>query len=64
MTNLRAIDGSKQAKALAEARIWQCSCGSRNYIETRNGLVLSATGKVLHKGTLVRVCGACGKEIS
>ena len=63
MTNLRAITGGKRAKAMAEARILQCPCGSREVIETRTGVVLGKDGKVIHRGTLGRKCAACGKEL-
>jgi hypothetical protein len=64
MTNLRAIDGGKRAKAMAEASILQCPCGSREVIETRTGVVLGKDGKVIHRGTLGRICAHCKKEIS
>ena len=63
MADLHAIRG-RRPKALAEARILQCPCGSRRVREERVGVAVDAKGKVIHRGTLVRVCGACGKEIS
>lgn len=62
MPDLRAIRGNKP-KALSEARILQCPCGSRRVREERVGVAVDAQGKVIHRGTLVRVCGACGKEV-
>ena len=63
MADLHAIRGNKP-KALAEARILQCACGSRRVREERVGVAVGKDGKVIHRGTLVRVCGACGKEIN
>lgn len=62
MTNLRAIVGNKPQR-LAEARILQCPCGSREVVETRTGVLLGKDGKVIHRGTLGRKCAACGKEM-
>lgn len=61
MTGLRIIDGSKKAKRIAEARILECSCGCRTFVEARTGILLDKGGKVVHKGTLTRHCTACGK---
>ena len=60
--NLRAITGSKP-KALAEARILQCPCGSRTIIEARVGVAVDKRGKTIHRGALVRTCAACGKVV-
>lgn len=62
MADLRAIRGNKP-KALAEARILECPCGSRRIVEQRVGVAVDAKGKTIHRGTLVRVCGVCGKQI-
>jgi hypothetical protein len=66
MADIRAIDGGRRRRAetLAEARILQCPCGSRRVREERVGVVLGPSGKVVHRGTLVRVCGECGKVLA
>ena len=61
MTGLRVIDGGKKAKRLAEARILECPCGNRTFVEARTGILLDKQGKTLHKGTLTRVCANCGR---
>lgn len=62
MTELRAIRGGKP-KAMAEARILECQCGSRSVIETRTGVAVDKKGKVIHRGVLVRKCADCGRVI-
>lgn len=60
--DLKAIRGNKP-KAMAEARILECPCGSRRIREERIGVAVDASGKTVHRGTLVRVCGECGKVL-
>lgn len=62
MPDLRAIRGNKP-KALAEARILQCPCGSRSVVEVRVGVAVDKAGKVIHRGTLTRKCADCGMVI-
>lgn len=62
MTELRAIRGGKP-KAMAEARILQCPCGSRSVVEVRVGVAVDKAGKVIHRGTLTRQCAQCGRVI-
>jgi hypothetical protein len=62
MADLRAIRGNKP-KALAEARILQCPCGSRTVIEARVGVAVDKQGKTIHRGTLVRTCAGCGRVV-
>ena len=64
MTGLRVIDGGKKARRLAEARILECPCGNRTFVEARTGILIDKEGRVVHKGTLTRHCTACGKLIS
>lgn len=61
MAGLHVIDGSKKAKRLAEARILECECTCRTFVEARTGILLDKDGKVIHKGTLTRHCVSCGK---
>ena len=64
MTDLRVIDGSKKAKRIAEAKILECSCGCRTFVEARTGILIDKDGKVVHNGTLTRHCVSCGKMVS
>ena len=61
MTELRAIRG-KKPKAMAEARILECECGCRTFVETRTGIAVDKKGKVIHAGTPMLVCTHCGKQ--
>ena len=63
MTNLRAIDGSKKVKALAEAEIKQCPCGSRTFVRTETGVLIDKRGKEVFSGTKGRMCARCGKVL-
>jgi len=58
MADLHAIRG-KKPKAMAEARILQCPCGSRTFAEVRTGVAVDKQGRVIHRGTLVRICVEC-----
>ena len=61
MVELRSIRGGKRVKAMAEARILECPCGSRTFTEARTGVALDKQGKTIHRGTLTRICAHCGK---
>jgi hypothetical protein len=61
MTDLKAIRGNKP-KAMAEARILECACGCRTFVEVRTGVAVNDKGKVIHKGTPTLVCTECGKQ--
>ena len=62
MPDLHAIRGNKP-KALAEARILECQCGSRTFTEARTGVAVDSKGKTIHRGTLVRMCAHCGRAV-
>lgn len=64
MTDLRVIDGGKKAKRIAEAKILECVCGCRTFVEARTGILQDKDGNVVHKGTLTRHCVSCGKLVS
>lgn len=64
MAELRAIDGGKKdrAKALAQARVLECSCGSRRVRDEYVGRLIGKNGRIVHKGAVIMVCGQCGKQ--
>jgi hypothetical protein len=64
MTGLRVIDGGKKAKRMAEARILECECTCRTFVEARTGILIDKDGKVVHKGALTRHCVSCGKLVN
>lgn len=66
MPKLRAIDGGKQRRAdtLSAAVILECpKCHSRRVRDEYVGRLIGKGGKVVHKGTLVMVCGQCGEVL-
>lgn len=62
MAELRAIRGARP-EALAQARIVQCTCGSRTVREVRIGIAKDKNGRVIHRGTPALKCDDCGKLI-
>lgn len=65
MAEIRSIDGGRKARAktVAEARILECKCGSRRIRDEYVGRMVGKSGRVVHKGTKVAVCGQCGNII-
>lgn len=66
ISKIRAIDGGKKqrAKTMAGAYIVECpKCTSRRIRDEYVGRVIGRSGKVVHKGTHIIVCGQCGHLI-